>query len=145
MADTVTQAELRRRVLEAMEDDLRVTPKQGKDFVDSLFAVVTEALEEGSKVSLFGIVNLKPVYVFPRKAGKRLDPRTNEEVSYASKPASVTVRAQVPKKIKDSACSTTSKAGKDLAAAAKQRREAAAKRAEQREKELVGATKGGRK
>src|SRR4051812_23638877 len=98
MANTVTQAELRRRTLEAMEDNLRVSPAQAKDFVASLVAAVTEALEEGSKVALFGIVNLKPAYAFPRKAGKRLDPRTQEEVSVAARPASITVRAQVPKK-----------------------------------------------
>lgn len=142
MPDTVTQAELRRRTLEAMEDDLRISPKQAKDFVDSLVAAVEEALVDGSKIALFGIVNLKPAYVFPRKKGKGVNPRTGEEVEREAKPASITIRATVPKKLKEYAPTTSSKAGKELAAAAKVRREKAAARAAEREAELVGAGKG---
>jgi nucleoid DNA-binding protein len=142
MPGTVTQAELRRRTLETMEDNLRISNAQGKDFVDSLVAVVTEAIEEGSKVALFGIVTLTPKYRAAKPKRKGVNPRTGEEQVFDARPASTTVGATVAKKIKDFAPATTSRAGKGLRDAAEARRAAAEKRAKQRERELAGAGKG---
>lgn len=142
MPNTVTQVELRRRMVEAMEPDLQISDKQAKDVVASLMAVVQEAISEGSKVNVFGIVNLTPSFRvgLPKRPG--IDRTTGEETTFAARPAAVRVRATVPKKIKDSLPKTTSKAGKELQATAEERRKAYEKRQKERERELAGAGKG---
>jgi nucleoid DNA-binding protein len=118
---------------------LRISARAGKDFVDSLFAVVTEALEEGSKVNIFGLVTLRPAFRLPLPKRKGTDPRTGETVTRPARPASVLIRATVPKKIKDGAPTVNSKAGKELRTDAETRKAAAEKRARAKERELAKA------
>lgn len=47
-------------ILLMMEDDLRISKKQSKDFTDSLVAVVERELGEGNPVNLFGLVKITP-------------------------------------------------------------------------------------
>lgn len=49
-------------ILATMEDDLRISKAQAKDFVDSLVAVVEQQLQEGKPVNLFHLVKLVPRY-----------------------------------------------------------------------------------
>jgi nucleoid DNA-binding protein len=142
---TVSQADLRKRVVEAMEDELRVTDKVAKDFVASLIAVCEESLEKGEKVSLFGIVILNPSFRLAKPRRKGVDPRSGEEKMIDATPAKIAVRASVSKKMKDALPSTTSAVGKNLRAEAEERKAAAEKRAAAREREERKAAKGGKK
>lgn len=132
---TLTQSQLLNRTLEVMEDDLRIPKKNAKDFVDSLVSVIEETVNDGDKVSLFGIVNLVPTGVTAKPKRKATDPRTGEEKMLDAKPASVKVKASVLKRIKDVAPLPTDKAGKRLVAEAKERARKAAERAAAREEQ----------
>jgi uncharacterized protein YwlG (UPF0340 family) len=55
-----TQANLLKRVLATMEQENWITAKQGKDFVESLRAVVESDISEGKPVNLFGLVRITP-------------------------------------------------------------------------------------
>src|SRR5687767_9230113 len=106
---TVTQPELMQRTLAAMEDDLRITPKQGRDFAASLLACIEEAVENGDKLNVFNIVTLTPVGVpaKPRRMGR--NPQTGEEKMLDAKPASLKVRGTVGSRVKQALPSTTTK------------------------------------
>lgn len=47
-------------ILIAMEDDLRISKKQARDFSDSLIAVVERELGNAQPVNLFGLVKIVP-------------------------------------------------------------------------------------
>jgi len=64
----LTQSQLLVTTLETMEQDNWISKAAGRDFVDSLQAVVQDALSKGEPVNLFGIVKLVPRY---HTAGKR--------------------------------------------------------------------------
>jgi nucleoid DNA-binding protein len=64
----LTQAQLLASTLESMEQENWISKKAGRDFVDSLQAVILDALSNGEPVNLFGIVKLVPRY---HTAGKR--------------------------------------------------------------------------
>lgn len=55
-----TQKELLDDVLRTMEEENWITKKQGKDFADSLVAVVEREISEGQPVNLFGLVKIVP-------------------------------------------------------------------------------------
>jgi hypothetical protein len=61
--NTVSGASLLTDTLLRMEDDLRISKKQGRDFVDSLEVAITEAISAGKPVNLFGLVKITPVLV----------------------------------------------------------------------------------
>lgn len=145
MPETVTQAELRRRMLESMEEDLRISPKQAKDVVDSLSAAVCGALNEGDKVSLFGIVTLTPVFRLAKPKRKGTDRITGEEKTLDPVPAKVAIRATASKRVKDALPDPTSKAGKALKSAAQERRAAYEARQAAAEQETKPKAKAGRK
>lgn len=142
--ETITQAQLKRAVLDTMEDDLRISPKQASDFIDSLLAVVQEGVEEGKKVSVFGLVTLTPSFKLatPKRTGN--DPRTGEERTFDAQPAKTRIRASVGSKVKDALPSTSSKAGKLLKSITEARRAASEERARLAEKEAAKAAKGGK-
>lgn len=56
----LTAAQFMNEVLFTMEDDLRLSKKQAKDFSDSLVAVVERELGEGKPINLFGLVKIAP-------------------------------------------------------------------------------------
>lgn len=132
---TLSQAALRREVLEIMEPELKISDKAAKDFVNSLSAVVQEAIGEGRKVSLFGIVNLNTGFKLAKPKRKGTDPRTGEETTFKAQPAKVTVRATVAKAIKDALPGPNTSVGKQLSAVAEHKRKEAEKRAKARAKE----------
>lgn len=144
---TVSQAELLRRTLDAMEDDLKIPPKNARDFLESARAVIESALAEGEKVSAFGIVNLTPSGVLAKPKRKGTDPRTGEEKTFDPKPASVRVKATVTKRLKDALPEPTDKAGKTLLSEARARKAAteqrAADRAAEAEREAKKAARKG--
>lgn len=132
---SVSQAELRRRTLETMEDELRIPDKNAKDFVTSLAAVVEEAMANGEKVMLFGITTLTPTGVPPKPKRKGRDPRTGEERTLDAKPAGVKVRVSAARAMKDALPAANSSVGKKLVKEARERQKAAQERAEAREAE----------
>jgi nucleoid DNA-binding protein len=134
---TVSQAELRRRTLELMEDDLKIKPGQAVDFVKSLVAAVEEAVNNGEKVSLFGIAVLTPGFRLAKPKRKGVDPRTGEEKTLDATPNKTTIRAGVTKKIKDCLPTPVSATGKLLKAEAEDRKAKAAERAAEREKQAA--------
>lgn len=149
---TVTQAQLKKRVLETMEDDLRISPKSAGDFIESLVAVIEESIEAGDKVSVFGIVNLTPKGVPAKPKRKAVDPRTGEERTYDPTPAKLKVTATIGKRVKDALPSAQSKVGKTLISetrerqkAAQERREAAEAEAEKEARKAERAAKSGSK
>lgn len=111
---TLTQAALVRETLEAMEDDLRITPKQARDFIESMSAVVEEHLEAGERISLAGLVTITPSFSpsLPKRKGR--DPRTGEETMLDSRPARVRVRVSASSRVKNALPGATTKAGKHL-------------------------------
>jgi hypothetical protein len=56
----LTSAALLERTLATMDRDNWITKKQGRDFIESLRAVVTDALGNGDPVNLFGLVKIVP-------------------------------------------------------------------------------------
>jgi nucleoid DNA-binding protein len=132
---TVTQAQLLAKTLETMEDDLRISPKQGRDFAESLRAVVKEAMASGQKVSLFGIVNLNTGFKLAKPRRKGTNPRSGQEEWLKASPAKVTVRATVAKAIKDTLPGVKSAAGQQLQQLQEHKAKEAAKRAKLREQE----------
>jgi len=56
--DTMSQSELAIEAVATMDDPLSI--KQRKDFIDSLKAVIDDAISEGRAVNLFGLVKITP-------------------------------------------------------------------------------------
>lgn len=135
---TVTQSQLLTKTLETMEDELRITPKQARDFAASLKAVVQEAVGNGHKVSLLGIVNLNTGFKLPKPRRKGMNPRSGQEEWLKATPAAVTLKASIPTAIKEALPRATSAAGKQLQALQEFRVKEAAKKAKQREREEAG-------
>jgi nucleoid DNA-binding protein len=132
---TLTQAQLLNRTLEVMDDDLEIPKRNARDFIESMAASIEEALADGQKVSLFGLVTLTPKGVPAKPRRKGTDPRTGEEKTLDAKPATVRLTATAGKRLKDALPSATTKAGKALISEAKDRAAAAAARRDQREAE----------
>lgn len=143
MPETLTQAQLLAATLETMDDDLQISRKQARDFIESASAVVEEALADGQKVALFGLVTLTPSYKAAKPRRKGIDPRTQEERTYDAQPAKVRLRSTPGKRLKDALPSPTSGAGKSLKAELEARQEAARKRAAAREREEKKQAKAG--
>ncbi len=139
MPETLSAAALRRNTIETMEEELRISGKQAADFVESLCASVEEAIADGQRVSLFGLVTITPRFVASKPKGMRMNPFVGEMQMMDAKPASVTASAKVAKRVKDALPSATSAAGKSLRAEAAARKEAADERREAREKEAAKA------
>lgn len=98
----LSQTAFLKEVLFTMEDELRISNKQAKDFMDSLVAVTERELGDGNPVNLAGLVKLSPRL---RTKGERMvasvfgDP-TSPKVK-KKYPAKVTIKATVMKKAKD--------------------------------------------
>lgn len=98
----LAQGKLLDEVLFTMEDDLRVSKKAGKDFMDSLIAVIERELGEGNPVNIGGIVKLSPRL---HTKGERMvasvfgDP-TSPKVK-KKYPAKVSLKATVMKRAKE--------------------------------------------
>lgn len=99
----LTQSALLMASLAKMEDDLLITRKQAKDFVESLLAVVDDEIGKGHPVNLFGMVKLVPRY---HTTGTRevLKEFGNPESGKTKKSykAKVSLKATVFKRVKDS-------------------------------------------
>ena len=98
----LTQGALLGEVLATMEDDLRISRKQGKDFVDSLVACVEREINAGSPVNLFGLVKVSPR--FHTKGQREVfkvfgDPTSGKMTK--KYPAKVSIKATVMKRVKD--------------------------------------------
>jgi nucleoid DNA-binding protein len=98
----LSQGAFMKEVVFAMEDDLRVSNKQAKDFMDSLIAVIERELSEGNAVNFAGLVKLSPVLqtkgerMIPSEFGNPESPKVKKKY-----PAKVTVKATAMKKAKD--------------------------------------------
>lgn len=139
MPETHSAAAVKREALELMNDDLRISARQAADFIESMCASVEEAIENGRRVALFGLVTITPKFVTAKPKRQGVDPRTGEPVTYPPKAASVGVRAAPAKRVKDALPTTASAAGKSLKAEAIARQEAAQQRREAREAEEAKA------
>jgi nucleoid DNA-binding protein len=112
MKGGLTQAQFASEVLVTMEDDLRISKAQARDFIDSLKAVTERELGEGNPVNLFGLVKISPRF---HTKGQRMvnevfgDPESKKIVK--KYPAKVTVKATVFKAVKD-ALPSVAKLGK---------------------------------
>lgn len=114
MKGGLAAGQLAAEVVATMEDDLRVSKKQARDFVDSLLAVVEREINEGNPVNLFGIVKLVPR--FHTKGQREVfkvfgDPESGKQMK--KYPAKVSIKATIPKRIKD-ALPSAAKLGKKV-------------------------------
>lgn len=98
----LTGAQLLTETLLMMEDETRISKKAGRDFMDSMVAVVEQRLGEGEPVNIFGLVKLVPRL---HTKGVRM---VNEEFGNPESkkikktyPAKVSVKATVFKRVKD--------------------------------------------
>ncbi|MEO6068111.1 MAG: hypothetical protein ABIQ41_09050 [Gemmatimonadales bacterium] len=98
----LTQSALLVEALARMEDDLRVTKKQGKDFIESLLAAVDEEISKGRPVNLFGMVKLVPRYhtAGSREVLKEFGVADSGKMTKKYKPK-VTLKATLFKRVKD--------------------------------------------
>lgn len=139
--ESLTQAQLLNYTLELMEDELRISKKQARDFIESSMAAAEDAVADGKRVSFFGVTIFTPSFVLAKPKRKGNDPRTGEERTYDAQPAKLRLKAAVPKRFKDALPSTSTKAAKALKAEAEERKAAAEKRAKDREREEAKAAK----
>jgi DNA-binding protein HU-beta len=81
-----------------------------KDVLESFESVVTTQLSNGEPVTISGFIKLarKDTPAKPARQGR--NPATGETIQLKPKPASVTVRASVLKKLKDNVIEATAKA-----------------------------------
>lgn len=98
----LTSANLVKETIFRMEDDLRISNKAGRDFMESMVAAVEEHLEQGQPVNIGGLVKLTPRL---HTKGQRLvneifgDPESKKVTK--KYPAKVTLKATVMKRAKD--------------------------------------------
>lgn len=141
MPATLSQSALLNETLDTMEDDLRVSKKAAKDFVESLLAVIQVHLEKGEKISLLGLATVTPSYRPSKPKRKGVDPRTGEERMLDARPAKVALKATPSKRLKDALPAPTTEAGKTLAQEYRDRVAAREARAAEREKEEAKAAR----
>jgi nucleoid DNA-binding protein len=98
----LAQGKLLDEVLFTMEDELRISKKAGKDFMDSLVVTIERELAEGRPVNIGGLVKLSPRL---HTKGERMvnSEFGNPESPKVKKkyPAKVSLKATVMKKAKD--------------------------------------------
>lgn len=131
----VTKNQLIDLALDAMEDDLKITKKQAKDFVESAHAAVMEQLEKGMDIVVFDFANLKPDFVLKRPKRMAANPRTGEVEEQAARPEKVRIKVTANKRMKDAVPAASTKVAKVLKAITVERAEAAAKRKADKEAE----------
>lgn len=98
----IPQGALLNEVLLTMEDDLRVSKKQGSDFVESLKSAIEKELMAGRPVNLFGMVKIVPR--FHTKGQREVnevfgDPTSKKVIK--KYPAKVSVKVTPLKPVKD--------------------------------------------
>lgn len=86
-----------------------------KRVVEQYGELKLSALKDGLAVGLCGLVRLRPKYMAAKPKRKGINPFTQEEQMFAAKPASLSAKASVAKRVKDAMPSPTSKAGKAIA------------------------------
>lgn len=86
-------------------DSTGLTKKQVSDVIDSLSNVIERHLHKrgAGEFVLPGILKIKTVKKPARKARKGVNPFTGEETTFKAKPASIAVKVQPLKKLKDMA------------------------------------------
>lgn len=130
---TVTQATVLNEALDAMEEDLRITKTQAKDFIESIAAVVEEHLASAEKVSLLGLTVFTPSFVLAKPKRKGVNPRTGEARMLDPRPAKLRVKASVPKRFSDALPGPGTAAARPLKEQAQERARKAAERLAARE------------
>jgi nucleoid DNA-binding protein len=110
--ETVGVGELKRRLKETVETD--VSASEVNDVIESLQAVVEDAIASGQAVNLFGLVKITPKYKAAVKAAKNQpNPfKPGETFDRAAKPARIVVKALPLARLKNAVPEATSAAGK---------------------------------
>jgi hypothetical protein len=98
----IPQGALLNEVLLTMEDDLRVSKKQGQDFIESLKSAVEKELMSGRPVNLFGMVKVVPRFHTKgqREVNETFGDPTSKKV-VKKYPAKVSVKVTPLKPVKD--------------------------------------------
>ena len=92
----VTQSEM----IADISERVGATRQDTKVFLDALNEFVVEAMANGERVKVAGIV-VGPAVRPPQKKRMGRNPQTGEEVEIKAKPASVRLRARIVKPLKD--------------------------------------------
>jgi len=79
---------------------LDITRQDAKDYLEALSEFVNEAMTNGERVKIAGVV-IEPADSKARKKRMGRNPQTGEEVEIKAKPASVRVKARIVKPLKD--------------------------------------------
>lgn len=113
-AETVGVGELKRRLKETIESDVR--PAELNDVLESLQAVVEDAISNGEAVNLLGLVKITPKYKPAVKAARNVpNPfKQGETYNREAKPAKIVVKARALARLGHAVPSATSAAGKSL-------------------------------
>lgn len=130
MASRLTITTLCREV----EARIGVKPNLAKHVINCLSEIAADELAAGNEIKIPGFASVRPAY--KPKQGKRMvrNPQTGEQRMGDPVPAKITVRAKPDPKMRRAVPTTTSKAGKALASAYKERSEASAARKAERER-----------
>lgn len=92
----VTQSEM----IADISDRVGTTRQDTKTFLDALSEFIAEAMTNGERVKVAGVV-IGPAVRPPQKSRVGRNPQTGEEVKIKAKPASVRLRAKIVKPLKD--------------------------------------------
>ncbi len=116
-----------------------IKPNLAKNVIKAMVEVAADEVAQGKPFTISGFIKLYHGYRPALKKGREVrDPSTGEtKKAEEGKPAQITVKARVLATIKKAAPSPTSKAGKPIAEAGKERARLAAERKAQREAEAA--------
>lgn len=135
--ETLTQSQLTDEALDLMDDGLKISKRQANDFLESARAAIEQNLNEGKKVSVWGIVILNQGFKLAKPRRKGMNPRSGQEEWLKAQPDKVTLKASVAKRLKDALPSAKSKAAEPHKKLAEKRAKEARKRAREAAKEAA--------
>lgn len=114
----LTKSALVREIIDASADsfDEPLTRREVEAILDAIVHIAKEQLEQGEKFKLHGLATLIPKYTAAKAARPGRNPLTGEDMVYAAKPATLSVRATPERALKTGMPGLNTKAGKAIAA-----------------------------
>lgn len=104
-APPIAERYTKTQIIAEVAESSGLTKKQVSDVIESLSGVIERHLHKrgAGEFVLPGLLKIKTVKKAARRARKGINPFTGEETTFKAKPASVAVKVQPLKKLKDMA------------------------------------------
>jgi len=119
-----------RELVQATSDEMGISTRDIREIVNVFFETIGAELGKGNEITISPYVKFAHTYVMPVKKGTMVrNPLTGTEQPSAGRPAKIRIRARALKGLQSMAPGPSSKAGKPIADAAKEKRAARAAKA----------------